>query len=128
MADGHLNKCISCTKNDVHNNYAINKLNLTYRLQERKRNRNKWHRLYSKKVIKQNSIVKVRWNHKNSYKRNTQNQLRRAIKKGLIIRPTNCISCGKFCKPEAHHEDYSKPFDVIWLCFICHGLTRHKLD
>src|SRR5260370_35269052 len=81
MADGHLNKCISCTKNDVHNNYAINKLNLTYRLQERKRNRNKWHRLYSKKVIKQNSIVKVRWNHKNSYKRNTQNQLRRAIKK-----------------------------------------------
>ena len=45
----------------------------------------------------------------------------RAIKAGELVRPAKCESCGEGCKPEAHHEDYSKPLDVIWLCKPCHG-------
>jgi len=46
--------------------------------------------------------------------------VRGAIKAGLLIRPTNCERCGTKCKPEAHHEDYSHPLEVIYLCKTCH--------
>jgi hypothetical protein len=49
-----------------------------------------------------------------------------AIKEGIISRPDKCIRCFKECKPEAHHEDYMKPLDVIWLCRSCHGKEHRK--
>lgn len=40
--------------------------------------------------------------------------VKRAIKSGKLIKGT-CIICG--CKDVvAHHTDYSKPLDVIWMC------------
>jgi hypothetical protein len=49
--------------------------------------------------------------------------LRYAIRRGRIVRPDRCDSCGTACKPEAHHPDYSRPLEVEWLCSTCHGLT-----
>lgn len=42
----------------------------------------------------------------------------RAIKKGLLVR-LPCHVCGK-TPTHGHHEDYSKPLDVIWLCHKHH--------
>lgn len=42
-----------------------------------------------------------------------------AIKSGKLTRRP-CEKCGT-AKSEAHHEDYSKPFDVQWLCRQCHA-------
>ena len=44
----------------------------------------------------------------------------RAIRRGALQRGP-CLVCGE-AKTEAHHEDYSKPLDVLWLC------RRHHLD
>lgn len=44
----------------------------------------------------------------------------RTIKRGKLTRPSNCSECNKKCKALAHHEDYSKPLEVIWLCSKCH--------
>lgn len=47
--------------------------------------------------------------------------LNNAVRDGRIIKPTNCSQCGKIRKLTAHHKDYSKPFQVRWLCYECHG-------
>jgi len=47
-------------------------------------------------------------------------KLRYAVQTGKMIREP-CVVCGK-PKAEAHHKDYSKPLEVIWLC------SRHHTD
>ena len=47
-----------------------------------------------------------------------------AIKKGKLKRK-NCEVCNKE-KVFAHHEDYSKPLEVVWLC-LKHHFERHKI-
>lgn len=49
--------------------------------------------------------------------------LRRAIKNGEIKRQP-CEVCGK-PNAQAHHEDYSKPLVVRWLCRLHHA-RRHS--
>lgn len=44
----------------------------------------------------------------------------RAVRSGALVRPAVCSSCGKGCRPDAHHVDYAKPLDVQWLCRKCH--------
>ena len=52
--------------------------------------------------------------------------LNRAIEKGTIIKPDRCSKCGKTAqKINGHHEDYDKPYEVIWLCDQCHN-ARHR--
>ena len=52
------------------------------------------------------------------YKANQQ--VNYEIRMGRLIRPENCSICGIKAKIHAHHEDYSKPLDVKWLCQKCH--------
>ena len=56
-----------------------------------------------------------------------QNILEKAIEKGIVKRKIACEKCGS--KPifkdgrtgiQAHHNDYNKPLEVIWLCQKCH--------
>ena len=47
--------------------------------------------------------------------------VREAIKRGDIVRKP-CVKCGEK-KAQAHHDDYSKPLEVRWLCSLCH--TKH---
>ena len=43
-----------------------------------------------------------------------------AVRVGNITRPNDCSVCGDICEPQGHHEDYSKPLTVDWLCRLCH--------
>ena len=56
-----------------------------------------------------------------------QNILEKAIEKGIIKRKDVCECCGASYKfsdgrtgIQAHHCDYNKPLDVMWLCQKCH--------
>lgn len=45
----------------------------------------------------------------------------RAVRSGRLVRPTACERCGESPKRiEAHHPDYDRPLDVLWLCKPCH--------
>lgn len=45
-------------------------------------------------------------------------------RRGLLPKQP-CARCGSK-KAEKHHEDYTKPLEVRWLCRRCH-LTDHQL-
>jgi ribosomal protein S27AE len=50
--------------------------------------------------------------------------LRIAVGAGKVKKQP-CGNCGEV-KTEAHHDDYSKPLDVRWLCKPCHSKTHRK--
>jgi hypothetical protein len=54
--------------------------------------------------------------------------LNNAVYAGKVHKPDACERCGKKCTRRAlhgHHHDYSKPFEVDWLCQGCH-VAEHK--
>jgi hypothetical protein len=47
----------------------------------------------------------------------------RAVQSGKLIKPTECSKCYATPKRrwiQAHHPDYTKPLEVVWLCRDCH--------
>ena len=56
-------------------------------------------------------------------KSNARSYLHVYVKRGKVIK-LPCEICGD-PKSEAHHNDYSKPLDVIWFCRNCH-MEYHK--
>lgn len=53
-------------------------------------------------------------------KRAARTFLNSYIKMGKIVKPDCCEMCLKKIRVEGHHEDYSKPLDVKWVCKRCH--------
>ena len=116
MADGHLNKCKSCTKADVAENYAGK------REQYASYDRRRFHHPDRKaKVLEYQRRRRARFPDKNRARQAISN----GIASGKIVRPESCSVCGKVGKVQAHHHDYSKPLDVIWECFQCHREREH---
>jgi len=51
-----------------------------------------------------------------------------AVRRGKLTKPTTCEDCSQEVpgqKLHGHHEDYSKPLEVIWCCDKCHA-ARHR--
>lgn len=53
-----------------------------------------------------------------------RSQARRAVAAGLLSRQA-CGMCGSE-KAQIHHEDYTKPLDIQWLCRPCHQAHHHQ--
>lgn len=64
------------------------------------------------------SDTNKKWRARNPEKVKAHWTINNAIRYGKIVRQP-CINCGN-TKSHAHHSDYSKPLDVIWLCHNCH--------
>jgi hypothetical protein len=113
MADGRLGKCKSCVKTDVAANYRKNRE--YYAEYERQRFQNSERKIALRRYAKQR---RQRQPEKYRAAVATSN----AIRDGRLVKQP-CEQCGAQIV-EAHHEDYSKPLDVKWLCRK-HHLERH---
>ena len=112
MEDGHLGKCIECTKTDVKNRYydpSKRSLIIEY---ERKRSQNE------DRKKKQSEYQKRR--------RELHTEKELARRATIKLQKCPCEICGEL-KVEAHHPDYSKPLDVMWLCRKHHMIIENKI-
>jgi hypothetical protein len=64
-----------------------------------------------------------RWRENNREKIRAHKVVQHAKSIGSIL-PLPCQRCGSNDNVEAHHEDYSRPLDVVWLCREHHN-ARH---
>ncbi len=81
------------------------------------------YKAYQRQWRKENQeMVRVyEHSHAQSPERRARNSAKAAAKWGTIARPQECPRCGSQGKEiHAHHEDYSRPLDVRWLCEGCH--------
>jgi len=114
MGDGHLNKCKSCTKSDANKNRQDN-------LEARRDYDRQRSKLAHRMELK--SILLKSWRTEDLRRQRCHNAVRTAILNGKLVK-FPCERCGEV-KSLAHHEDYDKPLDVMWLCQPCHK-QRHK--
>ena len=130
MTDGHLGKCKECAKRDVRENRA--KRIEYYKEYDRQRSgipkrvkRRKGYYEYmrtERPALKASRSVVSNRKHRDKYpeKYAAKSAVRNAIRAGTLSRPSTCSKCGNGGLIHGHHEDYSKPLDVIWLCRPCH--------
>ena len=105
MADGHLNKCKSCAKRDVlvHRHQNIDAI----RAYDRERAKNP-----DRVALSYQNAVAYREKYPERYRANSL--VAAALKTGRLVKQP-CAHCGA-AEVEAHHPDYSRPLDVVWLC------------
>ena len=138
MADGHLNKCKECTKNDIHEYRNNNKEKVQAydrnRPNHKDRIKNNKERLKTLKETDPALFSERRKRRAGDYKNKfpnkykARNAVNNAVRDGLLTKVTLCENCGSEHKIQAHHESYeeNKWLDVVWLCDCCHK-NRHKI-
>lgn len=119
MRDGHLNKCITCTKADA-NAHRLANLNDIRAYDKR--------RAALPHRVKQRAEIYRAWLTEHPDRRRAQVLLGNAIRSGKLTRWPVCAvpECDQ-PHPEAHHPDYSQPLAVVWLC-RAHHMQAHALE
>jgi hypothetical protein len=115
MADGHLNKCKECTKRDAKSRYDDKPDTISA---YEKRRANTPHRKAKLQEYQQRRRTKYPERFK------ARNAVNNALRDGNLARQP-CEICGSTFDVEAHHDDYSKPLEVRWLCFKHHRGSEH---
>ena len=117
MANGHLGRCKECHRLEMARNRTenIDRIRAYDRGRNSRPERKRQNQIKNKKKAKKEGPLYTA----------AHNAVSRAIRNGTLIRPENCDRCGVKCKPNAHHDDYARFLDVMFLCPICHA-QRHK--
>jgi len=112
--DGHQGICKSCYSAYNRKHYRDNFEH--YAAYQRERNK-------KPEVKRAKAFSYARWSRQNREKVRAQGVVGYAARKGLLVK-TDCVECGSSEHIHGHHEEYSKPLEVVWLCAKCHH-KRH---
>lgn len=111
MKDGHLGKCKDCCKIDVSRNYHSKRGQ--YKAYEAERFKRPERKAKALEYARKRATLRPE-RYRASY------AVTNAVRDGRLSK-SPCEKCGAI-KVEAHHYDYSKPLDVVWLC------RKHHLE
>jgi len=112
MADGHFNKCKTCTKNYAHQRrHGSGREKVLAYDRERA---SQPHRIESR------ARIVAEWRKEHPDRRAAQVALGDAVRSGRVIPWPVCAVPECNGKPEAHHPDYGQPLQVVWLCSAHH--------
>ncbi len=112
--DGYFGKCKECTKAD---NTKNREKNVEYYREYDKQRSKEPHRV----ALKRKQYIEFRKKHPEKYK--AHRAVSNAVRDGRLTKqPCKC----KEIKVIGHHEDYSKPLEVIWMCRKCHYQLHRK--
>lgn len=127
MGDKHLNKCKACTRADVEERrqrLEATDPNWVENEAARHREKSRRYRAAGRAKVQPAKMraARKRWEGEHPHQKRANQAVNNAVRDGrLQKRP--CERCGNPTS-EGHHEDYSKPLDVIWLCRTHHA-ERH---
>lgn len=110
--DGLQDRCRDCFSAYNKKRYEANREKIKTRV-----------RKYRDENIENVFVTRMKMCEKNPNHKNANEAVSLALKTGKLVKPDHCMACG--CKDtehriEAHHSDYSRPLDVIWVCTPCH--------
>lgn len=124
MKDGHLNKCKECVKSRVksHRDVNIDSIREYDRSRSTKPHRVAARAAYAETEAGMAASKKARMNYieRNPMIRACHVIVGNALRDGRLLKANCCSSCSSKNKLEGHHDDYTKPLDVRWLCVSCH--------
>jgi len=72
--------------------------------------------------------VKIFKSEEHKFKSIARGVVNNAIRLGKIKKGLNCQFCNIMEDLEAHHSDYSKPLEIVWLCVKCHRSLHKSLN
>jgi hypothetical protein len=116
-ADGFYPKCKQCHCKQCKDNRQVDIK--AYRKKQRERNRTEKGKAIARKAYENSlssgrrAISNKNWKAQHPEKYKAYLEIKKAIYHGTVKRQ-RCVVCGE--KAQAHHEDYSKPLEVVWLC------------
>lgn len=114
MTDGLLGKCKACSCADNRANYAARReeKHAYDRARYQRPERRAYVRAAAKRKRARDPVRAKAWR-----------DVSYAVRSGKLVRRP-CEVCGEQ-KVQAHHDDYTKPLAVRWLCFTCHRVHGH---
>lgn len=80
----------------------------------------KWYKNHGRKRTEKDFDSVEKWRIKNKEKISAEHKLAYKVRTGKIKRPFICSICGLEKRIYAHHPDYTKPYNILWLCGSCH--------
>jgi hypothetical protein len=111
-------------KNGYRCNPCGSKASVEWAKSHREWKRKKNNAYYSKRsAMRAEKTAKWRANHPD--RRRAHQAVQTGKRNGTII-PKPCETCGSTHRVHAHHDDYSKPLEIAWLCHI-HHMERHAM-
>lgn len=113
--DGIKNRCRRC-----HNATSANKDREKHL--ETRRNIDARHRANNAKTLANKT---AEYRQQNPEKTAAHTAVNNAVALGKLAKPAACEDCGQKKRLHGHHDDYSRPLAVKWLCSVCHA-AEHK--